>query len=315
MGRKISLTNDDMDDDDADLLAAVESAENPPPAAVSEAPTTKGFVTATGKTVSVTESSLAMARRLWSSMSEDEMAAPEAHLKKMTELKRIALAKSSMAKASQMWQEAAEEDMSVTEAYMKRMTDSKRIPLSTNSMEKATQMWEDAAKDEEGGKGDDASNEGQRGAPTAAVEKTEELGQSLSYSGPLKLTPLAGGARTPSGSAVAAAFKPLTPVFTPTGSWSGRRKRPAALGASTVSPASASSGASPSLASIGSAKRPRLKFKAPTRITPVTTGVSSSQKENDRVVQNFDLESNQFESDICDFMDRMDEAHQGSVED
>ena len=87
--RKMSLTNDDMDDDDADLLAAVESAENPPPAAVSEAPTTKGFVTATGKTVSVTESSLAMARRLWSSMSEDEMAAPEAHLKKMTELKRV----------------------------------------------------------------------------------------------------------------------------------------------------------------------------------------------------------------------------------
>merc|ERR1712117_753761 len=154
--RKMSLTNDDMDDDDADLLAAVESAENPPPAAVSEAPTTKGFVTATGKTVSVTESSLAMARRLWSSMSEDEMAAPEAHLK----------------------------EMSVTEAYMKRMTDSKRIPLSTNSMEKATQMWEDAAKDEEGGKGDDASNEGQRGAPTAAVEKAEESGQSLSYSGP-----------------------------------------------------------------------------------------------------------------------------------
>ena len=67
--------------------------------------------------------------------------------------------------------------------------------------------------------------------------------------------------------------------------------------------------------STGSAKRPRLKFKAPTRITPVTTGVSSSQKENDRVVQNFDLESNQFESDICDFMDRMDEADQGSVED
>ena len=33
-------------------------------------------------------------------------------------------------------------------------------------MEKATQMWEDAAKDEEGGKGDDASNEGQRGTPT-----------------------------------------------------------------------------------------------------------------------------------------------------
>ena len=43
--------------------------------------------------------------------------------------------------------------------------------------------------------------------------------------------------------------------------------------------------------------------------------MSSSQKENDRVVQNFDLESNQFESDICDFMDRMDEADQGSVED
>ena len=182
---------------------------------------------------------------------------------------QIALAKSSMAKASQMWQEAAEEEMLVTEAYMKRMTDSKRvsefttprsllhylcnrrfqIPLSSNSMEKATQMWEDAAKDEEGGKGD-ASNEGQRGAPMADVEKAEESGQSLSYSGPLKLTPLAGGARTPSGSAVAA-FKPLTPVFTPTGSWSGRRKRPAAFGASTVSPASAGSGASPSLASVG----------------------------------------------------------------
>merc|ERR1712214_237527 len=102
----------------------------------------------------------------------------------MMELKRIALAKSSMAKASQMWQEAAEEEMSVTGAYTKRMTDSKRIPLSTNSMEKATQMWEDAAKDEEGGKGD-APNEGQRGAPTAAVEKADELGQSLSYSGPL----------------------------------------------------------------------------------------------------------------------------------
>ena len=85
----MSLTNDDMDDDDADLLAAVESAENPSPAALAEAVAPKGFVTATGKTVSVTESSLAMARRLWSSMSEDEMAAPEAHLKKMTELKRV----------------------------------------------------------------------------------------------------------------------------------------------------------------------------------------------------------------------------------
>ena len=70
-----------MDDDDADLLAAVESAEDPS--------RSKGFVTATGKAVTVSESSLAMARRLWSSMSEDEMAAPEAHLKQMTELKRV----------------------------------------------------------------------------------------------------------------------------------------------------------------------------------------------------------------------------------
>ena len=135
-------------------------------------------------------------------------------------------------------------------------------------------MWEDAAKDEEGGKGD-ASNEGQRGAPIAAVEKAEESGQSLSYSGPLKLTPLAGGARTPSGSAVAA-FKPLTPVFTPTGSWSGRRKRPAALGASTVSPASVSSGASPSLATVGT----YFKYF-------VSTAYIVSQNSNGKVDLNF----------------------------
>ena len=84
----MSATNDDMDDDDADLLAAVESSENPS-AAVAEAAATKGFVTATGKTVTVSESSLAMARQLWSSMSEDEMPAPEAHLKQMTEFKRV----------------------------------------------------------------------------------------------------------------------------------------------------------------------------------------------------------------------------------
>ena len=40
---KMSLTNDDMDDDDADLLAAVESAENPSPAALAEAVAPKGF--------------------------------------------------------------------------------------------------------------------------------------------------------------------------------------------------------------------------------------------------------------------------------
>ena len=83
-----STNNDDMDADDADLLAAVESAENPS-AAVAEAAVAKGFVTATGKTVTVSESSLEMARRLWSSMSEDEIPAPEAHLKQMTELKRV----------------------------------------------------------------------------------------------------------------------------------------------------------------------------------------------------------------------------------
>ena len=89
--RKMSSTNEDMDDDDADLLAAVESAEDPSRSAavVAEAAASKGFVTATGKAVTVSESSLAMARRLWSSMSEDEMAAPEAHLKQMTELKRV----------------------------------------------------------------------------------------------------------------------------------------------------------------------------------------------------------------------------------
>ena len=72
---------------------------------------------------------------------------------------------------------------------------------------------------------------------------------------------------------------------------------------------------------VGSAKRPRLKFKAPTRVTPVTAAAgvssscSSSQKENERVAQNLDFENNQFESDICDFMDRMDEAEQKRVED
>lgn len=130
----------------------------------------------------------------------------------------------------------------------------------------------------------------------------------------MKLTPLAGGARTPSGSA-AKAFKPLTPGFTPTGSLSARRKRPAALGGSSASPAAPSNGASPSLPAVGSAKRPRLKFKAPTRVTPVTpaagvsaSSCSSSQKENESVAHNLDFENNQFESDICDFMDRMEEA-------
>ena len=66
----------------------------------------------------------------------------------------------------------------------------------------------------------------------------------------------------------------------------------------------------------GSAKRPRLKFKAPTRVTPVTpASCSSSQKENERVAHNLDFENNQFESDICDFMDRMEEAEHKSVED
>ena len=84
----MSSTNDDMDDDDADLLAAVESAENPPPV-LARAASTDGFLTAGGKTVTVSDLSLAMARRLWSSMAEDEMPAPEAHLKQMTELKRV----------------------------------------------------------------------------------------------------------------------------------------------------------------------------------------------------------------------------------
>ena len=175
-----------------------------------------------------------------------------------------------------MWQEAAEEEMSVTEAYMKRMVESKRvssrqivyiiamgrwgyicklsksrfqIALLSNSMEKATQMWVDAATDEEGSKGD-AKCESLREPAPATVEKVVGSVETISYSGPLKLTPLAGGARTPSGSAVAA-FKPLTPGFTPTGSLSGRRKRPAALGASSVSPAALSSGASPSLSAVG----------------------------------------------------------------
>ena len=225
-----------------------------------------------------------------------------------------------------------------------------QIALSSNSMVKATQMWVDAAKDEEGSKGDSTSL-GPSESPPATEEKFFGSAETLSCSGPMKLIPLAGGARTPSGSAVAA-FKPLTPVFTPTGSFSGRRKRPAALGASGASPASLSSGASPALSSVGtysiswsilyihfgihfaverhsftispsfqcyisslagSAKRPRLKFKAPTRVTPVAD-VSSSQKENERLTQNVDFESNQFESDICDFMDKMEEAEQKSVE-
>lgn len=84
-----SAAKEDMDDDDADLLAAVESTENPSVSGATDAAAPKGFVTATGKAVTVSESSLAMARRLWSSMAEDEMQAPEAHLKQMTELKRV----------------------------------------------------------------------------------------------------------------------------------------------------------------------------------------------------------------------------------
>ena len=114
-------------------------------------------------------------------------------------------------------------------------------------MEKATQMWVDAAT-EEGSKGD-ATSEGLRESPPVAEEKDVGSIETISYSGPMKLTPLAGGARTPSGSA-AKAFKPLTPGFTPTGSLSARRKRPAA-GASSVSPAALSSGASPSLSAAG----------------------------------------------------------------
>lgn len=286
--------NEDMDEDDADLLAAVESAENPSVSVSADLARPKGFVTATGKAVTVSESSLAMARRLWTSMSEDELQAPEVHLKQMTELKRIALAKSSMAKASQMWQEAAEKEMSVTEAHMKRMLESKRIALSSNSMVKATQMWVDAAKEMEDNKG----NAGGEQPPAISPRSVD----TISRSGPMKLAPLSGGAWTPSGPTVAA-FKPLTPGFT----LSDRRKRPA-LGVG--SPATQNGGASPSLLAVGSAKRPRLKFKAPTRV--VTTAAtsspsgSSSQKENE--AHSPDLETKQFESDICDFMDKMEES-------
>ena len=116
-------------------------------------------------------------------------------------------------------------------------------------MEKATQMWVDAATEEQDDKGDGTSK-GLKEPPSPAVEKVGGAVETIFYSGPMKLTPLAGGARTPSGSAVAA-FKPLTPGFTPTGSLSARRKRPAALGASSVSPAALSSGASPSLSAAG----------------------------------------------------------------
>ena len=109
-------------------------------------------------------------------------------------------------------------------------------------------MWVDAATEEQDDKGDGTS-EGLKDPPSPAVEKVGGAVETISYSGPMKLTPLAGGARTPSGSAVAA-FKPLTPGLTPTGALSARRKRPAA-GASSVSPAALSSGASPSLSAAG----------------------------------------------------------------
>ena len=62
----------------------------------------------------------------------------------------------------------------------------------------------------------------------------------------------------------------------------------------------------------GSAKRPRLKFKAPTRVVNAAAASfpsgSSSQKENEIEAHSLDLENKQFESDICDFMDKMEDT-------